>query len=398
MDGAVQAPRRGTRPRNRRHQIVAAAAELFARDGYPHMSMSDIADAVAVQPSALYRHFRGKEQLLYEVVHHALSAIRSSLDEAPPDGGGAVSALVRAVLEHRRTGVLWQRESRHLQPHLRTRLRHELVGIQHEVAGVVAQRRPAVGELHEDLLAWAVMGALMSVSFQRIELPRAEYEDLLVAIADDVLRAPLRRTGDAPLPATVAPPATRRDELLTAAARLFAERGYQTVGIDDVGAAAGIAGPSVYNHFDSKLDLLGTVILDGAEQLQHDGSEVLDSAANNQDALRGLARSYADFSFAHSDAMDLLITETAHLPERERTAIRDTQRSYIAEWVRLLRRVHPDLPAAHARVRVQAILSLTNDIARTPHLRAQADALTAVCDIGKSILGLEHTARQTARR
>jgi AcrR family transcriptional regulator len=69
-------PRQGTRPRNRRALILAAASELFSAEGYPRVSMEDIATAVAVSPSALYRHVRGKRQLLTEVVLDAFASIR----------------------------------------------------------------------------------------------------------------------------------------------------------------------------------------------------------------------------------------------------------------------------------------------------------------------------------
>ena len=48
----------------------------------------------------------------------------------------------------------------------------------------------------------------------------------------------------------------RRELLLQSAADLFATKGYHAVGIDDIGAAAGISGPGVYRHFASKQALL----------------------------------------------------------------------------------------------------------------------------------------------
>lgn len=43
--------------------------------------------------------------------------------------------------------------------------------------------------------------------------------------------------------------ALRRRALLDAAARLFAERGFDRVSIEDLGSAAGVSGPAVYRHF-----------------------------------------------------------------------------------------------------------------------------------------------------
>src|SRR5260370_30093259 len=106
---AVARPARGPRPANRRQLILDAATDLFSRKGYAGVSMGDVADAVAIGPSALYRHFRGKQELLATVVAEALDtldeAIANAEDEHPPH---VVHALATAVLEHRTAGVLWQ--------------------------------------------------------------------------------------------------------------------------------------------------------------------------------------------------------------------------------------------------------------------------------------------------
>lgn len=360
---------------------------MFARDGYPNVSMKDIADAVAVRPSALYRHFRGKDDLLFQVVHEALTTLRAAVEGSSTDED-ALAILTRTALDNRATGALWQRESRHLEPDLRARLRAEVVGTQREVAAIVARTRPRLTSFHHDLLAWAITDALTSISFQRIELPRDDYEDLLAGIVDDVLHAPLtslRRTTPAD-DAGQSDVGRRPEQLVAIATRLFAERGYQSVGIDHVAAAAGIAGPSVYKHFDSKLDLLVPVMMNGARELQDAADNAISQAKDDRDALCQLLASYVEFSFANSHVMDLLIAETAHLPEPEHSTIRAAQRAYVTQWVRLLQRIHPGLPRAHARVRVQAALSVTNDVARTPHLRTQPDTVPTVCALGQAIL------------
>jgi AcrR family transcriptional regulator len=51
-----------------------------------------------------------------------------------------------------------------------------------------------------------------------------------------------------------------RERLLAAAAKLFAERGYRAASVDDVATEAGFSKGAVYWHFDSKEDLLHTLI------------------------------------------------------------------------------------------------------------------------------------------
>lgn len=364
----MSAPARGTRPRNRRALIVAAAAELFVRRGYPHVAMGDIADAVAIGPSALYRHFRGKQGLLAAVVENALTAL------AVTD----FAELATGALDRRDVGVLWQRESRHLEPAERHRVGEPLQRLARQLAGRLRDRRPELTADQAGLLAWSVLAVLVSVSFQRVDLPRPAYEGLLTSLAAEVAAVRLPDLGKR----TAAPafePANRRELLLTTATRLFAERGFHSVAIEEVGAAAGIAGPSVYHHFESKADLLMTALLTGADAL----GEGLRTAS-----LPALLRSYAGYSLAHHDVVDLLITEVGLLPEPERHELRRTQREYVEAWVRLLLDVHPDLGPDPARVRVQAALTVVNDVARTPHLRTLPGVGDALLVVGSTLLGL----------
>ena len=60
---------------------------------------------------------------------------------------------------------------------------------------------------------------------------------------------------------------SRRAELLSLAADLFAERGFAGVTVDDIGNAAGISGPALYHHFDSKECLLGEMLVRISESL-----------------------------------------------------------------------------------------------------------------------------------
>lgn len=51
-----------------------------------------------------------------------------------------------------------------------------------------------------------------------------------------------------------------REQLLTAARRLFGERGYDGTSVEDVLAAAGVARGALYHHFASKTDLFDAVV------------------------------------------------------------------------------------------------------------------------------------------
>src|SRR5262245_47922615 len=54
------------RPRDRRAQIAAAAAEAFGSFGYHGVSMEDIASRLDISSTALYRHYPSKYALFRE--------------------------------------------------------------------------------------------------------------------------------------------------------------------------------------------------------------------------------------------------------------------------------------------------------------------------------------------
>lgn len=105
-----------------------------------------------------------------------------------------------------------------------------------------------------------------------------------------------------------------QEAILSAGAALFAEKGFSGVSVDDIGAAVGIAGPSVYNHFASKTDILVAAMFRGNERLWMDFNRAVADARDASETLRRVVLSYRTFAFANPDLVEILITEAAHLP------------------------------------------------------------------------------------
>lgn len=386
-DGAA---RRAVRPRNRRDLITAAAGDLFHRLGYAQVGMSDIAEAVGVRPSALYRHVDGKQQLLVRVVVDEMQPFVDVLDDVRRDNAdGVLSRLAATALDHRRLGVLWQREARNITGEAREELKDALRRVASGLGDLARAYRADLGAEEVRFRAWCVFSALTSPSYHRLELPRAEFEVVLremVAIIVDqpsLVEEPEPRRRDAGLsPGPTRYRVARRGLLLSAATRLFAEHGYAAVTTEDIGAAVGIAGPSVYSHFASKQDLLATVITRGEAWLEVELERTLAGAADAGQALDALLRSYAAFVSEDSGFIDILVGEVNHLPDQERHRARQIQREYVDEWVALLREVRPELDEVVAGVLVQGALTIANDMARTGTFRD----LQAVVRVGRALL------------
>jgi AcrR family transcriptional regulator len=154
--------------------------------------------------------------------------------------------------------------------------------------------------------------------------------------------------------------ADRRATLLAEAARLFAQRGYDGVSMEDLGAAAGISGPAVYRHFPGKQAVLAALLVGASERLRAGGEAVVSGAADDAAALTALVRFHAAFALAEPDVIRVQDRDLDALAEADRRTVRGLQRSYVEAWVAVLRRLHPDVPPAELRLRAQAMFGLLN--------------------------------------
>jgi AcrR family transcriptional regulator len=257
---------RRRRPRDRKQLILDAAAARFFALGYHQVGMADIAADVDIAPSALYRHFRGKQELLLATMNGYLDTLENRLAE-PGDLEDLVGRLVDFALGNREFGLLWERESGLLPVVEQRAVRHRLRAAAHTLATAVACATGAP-QPEADLRALAILSMLDSPAHQYAEPDRVAYAPLLRVAAEAIARVRLPMPTGLPIPGrSTLTPASRRETLLAVAIRLFAQRGYPSVGLVDIGAATGIAGPSVYNHFASKIDLLVAALNRGTEVL-----------------------------------------------------------------------------------------------------------------------------------
>lgn len=390
-----QTPARGTRPSNRRALTIDAAAQLFHRDGYAAVSMSDIARATNVGASALYRHFPGKAELLVAAVRAGLAPYGRTLDTADELDGDAASRLgfvlarmSEVAIEERALGVLWQREARGLPAADQRSLRIELTDMTRRLSSLILATRPELDAERADLLAWCALGALVSPSFHSAELPRAEFSALLLDIVTTIVSLPMPAVDEEEAFVATAPaPESRRDTIITVATRLFADGGFAATSIDEIGEAVGIAGPSIYGHFESKAAILVAAIRRAHELLRVDRDEVLRSGVPAPQKLARLIDAYVRIADGNREVIRTLISEVAQLPAADRELARQLQRDYIDAWVDLSRESTGSETVA-ARIRVQAVLLVVNDAVQTPHLRSRSGFEPTLARMAKTVLGI----------
>jgi AcrR family transcriptional regulator len=84
-----------------------------------------------------------------------------------------------------------------------------------------------------------------------------------------------------------------RDELLSAALRVFAERGYRDASVDEVARAAGYSKGALYWHFASKEELLSALLEERVDAPLRGLVALLESAPPEQDLSEVATREFA---------------------------------------------------------------------------------------------------------
>jgi AcrR family transcriptional regulator len=145
-------------------QILAAAAALFAEQGYATTSTRELAARVGVRSASIYYHFPSKEAILHRICSDSLARITSAAGSATA-AEPSVESFARMIEAHMRA-VLRDRD---MHATMLVELRRLSPDVQAEV--LAARQR------HEDLVRTEV------VRLQKQGLFRADMEPRVVTLA-----------------------------------------------------------------------------------------------------------------------------------------------------------------------------------------------------------------------
>ncbi|MEU7138268.1 TetR/AcrR family transcriptional regulator [Nocardia sp. NPDC046473] len=179
--------------------------------------------------------------------------------------------------------------------------------------------------------------------------------------------------------------AGRREEILDAAVRVFARKGFAASRIEDVAAEAGIAKGSVYLYFDSRDALLVGVFQSYAARSEQVLTELGTGAA--LDRLAELIRGTIELLAAHPDHARVLLDVWAANPPLDMAAVYHEYRSAIADLLRQAQAegaLRPGIDEQHAAVIVGAIEGCLIQALVDPNvsLLALAEPVVQICVTG----------------
>ncbi len=130
-------------------------------------------------------------------------------------------------------------------------------------------------------------------------------------------------------------PRRREPEILDAAARVFAERGFHGATTQDIADVLGIRQASLYYYFSSKEGALELVCLKGAEGFFESAKAIARGHGTARERVGRLIRSHLAPLIDRGDYMRTFLNERQHLPAESRRRI--------GKWSRGVEKIFEDV-------------------------------------------------------
>lgn len=138
----------------------------------------------------------------------------------------------------------------------------------------------------------------------------------------------------------------QREQILAAAAQLFATRGYTAATMKDVAAACGVSKATLYHYVSDKHGLLALITRSHVERLEalvaEVGAQGLAPQAHLQVLIQRFMQAYASAEHEHR----VLTEDVKFLGSADREAVLAAQRRVVAAFAQAVAACRPELQAA----------------------------------------------------
>ncbi len=121
-----------------------------------------------------------------------------------------------------------------------------------------------------------------------------------------------------------------REEIIRVAAKLFAERGYRAVAIDDIANELGFTKSAVYYYFENKAQILWHIYEEIYDSYIRMVSEIRDANLPPRAAMKRIIHQHALWVIERRDWTAIYFREENELSEEQRRIIRRRKRDYDA--------------------------------------------------------------------
>ena len=128
-----------------------------------------------------------------------------------------------------------------------------------------------------------------------------------------------------------------REAIAAAAGRLFLERGFGSVSMDELAEAAGVARRTLYNQFTSKEEIFREMLLRVSGQLEHAFPPGVETQGDVEEVLRSIARIIVDLhkNPEYLGFLRMVVADSRQFPwiAEEFAAVMDPQTERLARYL-----------------------------------------------------------------
>ena len=148
----------------------------------------------------------------------------------------------------------------------------------------------------------------------------------------------------------------KKDTILKAAARVFADKGFLRTNIIDIGEASGASKSRMYHYFESKEALLAQLLISNVETLHAEVSAAVAAAPPGPVRLRRLIEAHVRQYMESFAEHKLLLAEPNNLRPEDRARLVQGEDRLVALMTSVLREIAPTRLATAPDARVHAML------------------------------------------
>jgi len=121
---------------------------------------------------------------------------------------------------------------------------------------------------------------------------------------------------------------SRKEIIHEASAKLFRKKGYAATSVQDIADAVGIKAASLYNHINSKQDILRDLCMPIASAFSVGMSEIENSSLNPLEKLEQLVTLHLKLTIQNGDRMTLITGDWIHLDAKDLQAFKASRSQY----------------------------------------------------------------------
>ena len=140
--------------------------------------------------------------------------------------------------------------------------------------------------------------------------------------------------------------AMHRREILEAAERVFAKKGFAATTIDEIAQEAEFSKGAMYVYFDSKEDLFFSLIQEKSDDIEERFRKVVESSDDPEAGIRELVETYLTFFEEDKDFFQIIASEQPRLGVETESRLRENMRERCIRGLDLIEKVMEDAVSA----------------------------------------------------